>query len=140
MADQDPTTFTERELLNRVFNNTPFTAYASAARTASPADAVFVNYGYLGVMIVIDVTAVTATPSVVFNIEGVDSLSGKVWTLLASAAITGTGTTVLEVHPGITASTNVRAKGAVPRNWQINPVHADADSITYSVAVHPIIK
>jgi hypothetical protein len=111
------------------------TAFASAARTASPTIVELTNPYGRAMIVVIDCTAVTATPSVVFHCDGYDPVSGKAYTLLDSAAITGTGTTVLRVGPGLTAAANLVANEPVPPRVKIEPVHADADSITYSVAV-----
>jgi len=85
------------------------TLFASAARTATVNGADQVNYNHRGLIVVVDVTAVVDTPSVVFTIQGKDEVSGKYYTLLASAAITGTGTTVLRVYPGLTAAANLVA-------------------------------
>lgn len=115
------------------------TCYASAARTATPAAMVAVrNPGLRGLVVVIDVTAVDSTPSVVFTVQGYDSVSGKYYTLLASAAITGTGTTVLKVFPGGTAAANLVANDLVPAAWRVIAAHADANSITYSVSAHAV--
>lgn len=103
----------------------------SAARTAD-ADFTF-TCQTIGGLFVIDVTAVTATPSVVFTIQGVEPISGNTWTILQSAAITSTGTTVLRVHPSLTAAANTIAKDMLPQAININCNHADTDSITYSV-------
>jgi hypothetical protein len=86
-------------------------------------------------MAVIDCTSITSTPSVVFTIEGKDPASGKYHTILVSAAIVATGTTVLRVHPDLTAAANTVAKDMVPAVWRIKAVAADTDSITYSVGV-----
>lgn len=86
-----------------------------------------------GLVVVIDCTAIDASPSVVFTIEGKDPTSGKYYSILASAAIVGTGTTVLRVHPELTAAANTVAKDMVPAVWRITATHADSDSITYSV-------
>jgi hypothetical protein len=104
---------------------------ASAARTATN-EATMVT-GCIGGVFVIDVTAVAATPSVVFTVSGVDPASNKAYTILASAAITGTGTTVLRIHPSLTAAANTIAKDMLPQALKITATHADADSITYSV-------
>ncbi len=103
----------------------------SAARTAG-ADFTF-TCATTGGLFVIDVTAATATPSVVFTIQGVEPISGNKWTILQSAAITGTGTTVLRVYPTLTAAANTIAQDILPQGININCNHADADSITYSV-------
>lgn len=111
------------------------TLFASAARTATVNGDDQYNLGYRGLHLVIDVTAAAATPSVVFTVQGKDRTSGQYYTLLASAAITGTGTTVLRVYPGLTASANVAANDVLPECWRVIATHADADSITYSVGV-----
>lgn len=110
--------------------------YASLARTASPTPSTLLNKFNTGVQVIIDVTAVAATPSVVFNIQGKDGVSGNWYTLLASAAITGTGTTVLRVGPGETDTANLVEGAHLPRVWRVQAVHADADSITYSVGAN----
>ena len=114
------------------------TVLASAARTATPTVGTFrVARGDVdGLVFVIDVTAVTATPSVVFTIVGVDPISTKTWTILASAARTETGTTVLRVHPSLTGSSNLIAKDVIPTYWSVTAVHGDADSITYSAVAY----
>src|SRR5688572_16303031 len=110
--------------------------YASAARTETPTATTFVNeHGHRGLHLIIDVTAVAATPSVVFTIQGVSPLGDDAYTLLASAAITGTGTTILRVYPGLTAAANTVANDVLPAQWRVAAVHADTDSITYSVKI-----
>ena len=110
-------------------------AFPSAARTVD-GEANFVNdEGAVGAVIVIDVTAATSSPSVVFTVQGYDPASNKAYTILASVAITGTGTTVLRVHPDLTASANTIAKDMMPRHCRILADHSNTDSITYSVGV-----
>lgn len=111
---------------------------ASAARTATVASEIFTNSDYRGIDLVINVSAAAGTPSVVFTIQGFDSLSASYYTILASAAITGTGATVLRVYPGCIAAANTVANYALPRFWRVNAVHANADSITYSVGFSAI--
>ena len=112
------------------------TAFASVNRIATPdpVDVDMINAH--GMVVVVDVTAAAVTPSVVFNVDGFDPLSDKTWTLLDSAAITGTGTTILRVGPGLTAAGNAVADDLIPAVVRIAPVHADADPITYTVTVH----
>jgi hypothetical protein len=111
--------------------------YASAARTATP-DTVELELpgGVQYAQVVIDCTAAAATPSVVFTVSGVDRVSGKVYTLLASAAVTATGTTVLRIGPGLTAAANLVANDVLPPVIRFTATHGDADSITYSVGAH----
>lgn len=107
---------------------------ASAARTATTNSGDKPNEGYRGVHVVIDVTASAATPSVVFTIQGKDPVSGQYYTLLASAAVTGTETRVLRVFPGATNSNNLVANDQLPSIWRVLATAADADSLTYSVS------
>lgn len=113
------------------------TVYASAARTATPT-AVTVQAGrYNYLRLVIDVTAATATPSVVCTIDALSPLSGKYHNLLTSAALTESGvpfTRVLEIGPTLAAANNVAANKPLPSTIRITMTHADSDSITYSVA------
>lgn len=119
--------------------NLDVTVLSSAARTATLQSSDQTNYNGRGLHLVIDVTAASATPSVVFTIQGKDAVSGKYYTVLASSAITGTGTTVLKVYPGITAAANASASDLLPRVWRVDATHADTDSITYSVGASVIL-
>lgn len=108
---------------------------ASAARTASVASATFANIqGHRGIQIVIDATAAADTPSVVFTLQGYSGTGDDYYTILASVAITGTGTTVLRVYPGLTGANNTIANDVLPAQWRVNAVAGDSDSLTYSVA------
>jgi len=110
------------------------TVFPLKARTTAQTSSIIENdEGAEGLVVVIDCTAVADTPSVTFTIQGYDTTSSKAYTILASAAITGTGTTVLRVHPALTAATNTIAKDLLPRYWRVSVAVADADSMTYSV-------
>lgn len=109
------------------------TVFASAARTATVASDTFANLAHRGLHVVIDCTAITSSPSVVFTLQGYSALGDDYYALLASAAIVGTGTTVLRVYPGATAATNLAANDNLPAQWRVNAVHGNANSITYSV-------
>jgi hypothetical protein len=110
------------------------TVFESAARTATPTSEVYESKRARGVDVVINCTAATSSPSVVFTIVGIDPVSGATYTVLASAAITGTGATRIRVYPGETIAANLVANDVLPLLWKITAVHADADSITYSVS------
>jgi hypothetical protein len=96
------------------------TVFASAERAGDTVSATFANYGYVGLHVIIDVTAITATPSVVFTIQGYSPLGDDYYTLLASAAITATGQTVLRVFPGATAAANTVANDRLPGLWRVD--------------------
>lgn len=111
--------------------------YASAARTATPTAVTVPTGRYKSLHLVIDVTAVTATPSVVCTVDALDTVSGKYYNLLTSAALTESGspyTRVLKVGPGLPVTANVSANDVLPSTIRVTMTHADSDSITYSVA------
>lgn len=105
--------------------------FSSAARTAT--SSVTMSTHCMAGVFVINVTAASATPSVVFTIAGISPAASTEYTILASDAITGTGTTVLRIHPELTAAANTIAKDVLPQALKITATHADADSITYSM-------
>lgn len=115
----------------------------SAARTATPTPGPGGDYPYLanhqrfkGCHVILDVTAVTATPSVTVDIEGYDYGSDSWYNLLTGVAVTATGTNIYKVHPDLTAVANQVAKDGLPYLWRVTVSHADADSITYSLSVN----
>ena len=108
------------------------TFFASSARTAT--STVHQNISSAAGFFIIDVSAATATPSVVFTVNGVDPVSNSTFTIIESAAITGTGTTVLRVFPGATAAANTIVNDLLPEGISITATHADTDSITYTVS------
>jgi hypothetical protein len=109
--------------------------YPAAARTATPTAVEMVNYYSGAVLIYVDVTAVTATPSVVPTLRFKDEVSGDWITIDTYAALTGISTATYyvgpeaPVGPTFTDSTVIR----MPRVWSLLMTHADADSATYSV-------
>lgn len=113
--------------------------YDSAARTAtSNVVRDDRNHPRRGMHLIIDVTAIAATPSVVPSIQGFDGVSGKYYDILVGAAIVATGTTILKVFPGATIVANLVANDFMPGRWRLLMTHADADSITYSVSAQMV--
>lgn len=116
---------------------------ASAARTATPTLGPGNDIGYLtnhqrfkGAHVILDVTAIAATPSITVDIEGYDYGSSTWYNIGTSAAVTGVSTNVYKVHPDLTALANLVFKDGIPFLWRVTVTHADADSITYSLAVN----
>jgi len=115
------------------------TVYASAARTATPTAVTFPAGRYNFLHLSIDVTAATATPSVVCTVDGLDTVSGKYYNLLTSAALTESGvpfTRVLKIGPGLPVTANVSANDILTDTIRVTMTHADSDSITYSVGAN----
>lgn len=108
-------------------------AYASAARTASPADYVAqVPNGATGVQVIVNTTA-SATPSTVVNVRGRFTNVGTDVLLLASAAIAANGQVLLQIAPGLTPAANLSAAAMLPKILVIDPVHGNANSHTYNI-------
>ncbi len=110
---------------------------ASVARTADVTTVAQRNEFYSGILVVVDVTAVAATPSVVPTFRYRDSVVAKQITLLAATALTGTGTAIYLIAPNAAADGGITAAVAMtmPRDWDLFMNHADADSITYQVSL-----
>ena len=109
-------------------NNTPvnrdvpvLTLTAQAAATVTSAD--LPNTTGRGVVVVINLTTMT-TATVTVTVQGKDIISGQYYTLLASAGLTTTGTTVLVIYPGATAASNAAANSPLPRTWNVKAVVA----------------
>lgn len=118
--------------------NHNITLFPSAARAVAQAYASDdqQNLESSGGHIIINVTAITASPSVVFKIQGRVPDTGTTalyYDILVSAAIVGTGVTVLKVFPGFPVTANVSVNDILPRTWRVIATHGDTDSITYSV-------
>jgi hypothetical protein len=124
--------------LQKPFGNIHRTIFASGVRDETHNSQDFDNLSHRGVQLVLDITAETAggsTHTIVVTIQGKDPTSGKYYTLLQGASKTATGTTLMTVHPGVTASANVAAAFALPRTWRVLVTHtADgASDMTYSI-------
>ena len=115
-------------------NNTNLVLLSSAARTAATTSTDITNTDYRGCHIIIDVTVDPASASITPTIQGLDSVSGKYYTLLVGSAITAVGTTVLRIYPGLVASANVTVNDILPNKFRVSMAVADTDSITYSVS------
>jgi hypothetical protein len=115
-----------------------FEVLPSAARTAAPDSQEFEvtgrGYEYSGLVLVLDITAVTASPGITVTVAGVDQVSDKLFTVLASAPIATVSTTILRIGPGLTAAANLTANDYLPPTFRVTVTHADTDSATYSLA------
>ncbi len=113
------------------------TLLTSAARTATTESSDQTNYEARGVILTLDATAISSTPSVVLSIEHKCPVSGEYETLFtASAAVTAVGTHTYVLYPGdVVAADDVTEVGKLPlpRTWRAVVTHGDSNSITYSV-------
>jgi hypothetical protein len=112
---------------------TEATLLTSAARTSAPTTASITTYDAQGITVVMDVTAVAATPDLTVTIEGVDAASTKQYAILTGASVSTVTTNVYKVYPGVTVAANAAASQPLPRTIDINIAHGDADSATYTL-------
>lgn len=113
------------------------TALKLSAATASANGNDIENLGSTGAHVVIDITAISGTsPTATFTVEGKDEVSGKYYTILASAALTAVGTTVLKIYPGLTAAANSVANDIIPRVFRVTAtLGGTSPSVTATVGV-----
>lgn len=93
------------------------------------------NPNFKGVVVIIDVTAEAGAHALVVTIQGKDPVSGKYYDLLASASITGTGTVILRVYPGLTASPNLVASDVLPADWRVKIDHTKTAASTFTMSI-----
>jgi hypothetical protein len=122
-----------------VSNISPIAALVTAAVGSNGADQV--NPSGRGLKLVIDITALTGTaPTLTVTIQGKDPVSGKYYTILASAALAAVATTVLTVYPGLVAAANLTVNDVLPRDWRvITAIAGTAPTVTATIAAS-IIK
>lgn len=115
----------------------PSTALALNAQGAGTvASALLGSDGAKGVVVVVNQASHTGTPSTTVTIQGYDVASGQTWTILASAAITADGVTVLRVYPGLTAVANATVSDVLPPVFKISvTVNGTTPAVTMSVGV-----
>lgn len=112
------------------------TAFSSAARTASPSDAVVEVPTWANrATVIVNTTAVTSTPSTVFNVRGRVPGTATDYLMLASAAVATVTVTPLLVGIGVVAVANAGAQAGLPYEIVIDPVHGNANSHTYTVQI-----
>jgi len=124
-------------------NNTEATVLASATRTASGNSADQTNYNAKGVILRLNITAVSGTaPTLDVRVQGKDVAAANYYTLAAFTQKTSTGAHILVVHPGVT---DVQARleeqdVPIPRTWRISyTIGGTNPSFTFSVAAAYIV-
>lgn len=113
------------------------TVFKSAARTVDVTREID-NNTFNGGRFIVDVTALeTGTNTVTVHIDGYDFTSGKWYTILDSAALSTTATTVYTVFPGATIDSNVVANSNLPRKFRVQLIkNGQTLSQTVSVGVN----
>jgi len=113
------------------------TALNLAAASASANSSDIGNTSAEGAIFVIDITAISGTtPTAVFTVEGKDPVSGKYYTILASASLSAVATTVLRVHPAMTAAANLVAADMMPSVFRVTAtIGGTGPAVTATVGV-----
>jgi len=127
---------------DRARPNTKLSVLASAERTASADSGDLTNQNARGLHLQVNVTSITATPSVVVKIQGKDEESGAYYDLLETDAITdvtGTGIYIFKVYPGLTPIANAVANDILPRTFKVTTTHGDTDGMTYSIGASLVL-
>lgn len=110
------------------------TLLASGARSTTQTSADIVNYwGCSGLTVVLNMTDVSAGPSVTVSIDGKDVVSGAYYNLLTGSAITTVSTNPYYIGQGITVTANVSAAILLPKTFRIVVTANNANLGTYSV-------
>jgi len=110
--------------------------YASAARTATPTAVEVNTRRFRSMVVVLDATAITSTPSVTIALDRKDNASGKYINILTSAAIATVSTNTIRIGLGLPVTANVSANEPLPNVVRVTITHGNANSITYTVSAH----
>ncbi len=103
----------------------------SQSRTALPTVSPRFTPDFTGIRLIVNITALTGS-SLTFTLRGYNEVTNATSTLLASAVLSSTGTTVLQVYPGATAAANTAANAILPDKWDVT-VTGTAGTATYSL-------
>jgi len=113
---------------------------ARAAHTTAYASDPILNPGAVGLRVDVDISAIAASPSVVFKVQKYNQ-AAETWSdVLASAAKTGTGTFSLTVSPSVLAAANAVAQVEAPGVWRVITVPGDTDSMTFQIAYEYLVS
>lgn len=111
--------------------------YPSAARTAIPvalnSEEEIGGSDWEQLTVIVNVTVDPASASIACLIDGYDAASATWVNLLTSAAITGVGTTIMQIGPRVTTAANVARNIPIPPRCRVRMTVVDTDSMTYSV-------
>lgn len=88
-----------------------------------------------GIALYVNITAITGTsPTLTVTLQG-KSPQGTYYTILASAALTATGLTVLKVYPALTAAANLTANDVIPSTMRvITTIGGTGPAVTATIA------
>lgn len=105
-------------LISQTAPNTTVTAMTLTGATSNQNGADQTNLYYRGTVCFVNISSITG--SVIISIRNKDSVSGGIVSLLSSASISTTGTTIMYVYPGMTATANSKQDALLARTWNLN--------------------
>jgi len=124
-------------------NNIEATVLSSAARTASGNSADQTNHNARGILIIIDVTAVSGTsPTLQIRVQAKCPVSGKYYTIAQTATWSTIGTRAMAVYPGASDSQALMDNNEVPlpRTYRVRYIIGGTNpSFTFSVGAMYIV-
>ena len=112
------------------------TLLSSAERTCDTASGDQQNHYSRGVLVALDVTAISGSPSLTLSVEWVTPLGENVALFEAATAVTAVGHYAYLLYPGAAAAAADMTETAdcpLPYGWRVAVAHATADAVTYSV-------
>lgn len=115
-----------------VRSNSDVTLLTSGSRTTTQTSADITTYNAGALKVILDMTTVTASPSVTVSIEEKDAVSGKYVVLLTGAAITTISTNEYTIDPAVPAVANVSAQKRIARVLRIIITANNANAGIYS--------
>lgn len=117
-------------------DNVPVRIFETGARLAASSpfsSSTFTNRGAKGITLYVDVTGSMASGTLVVKLQGKDPVSGKFKdiTSVATASLTGAGTTAVTLYPGVAETANVSISDVLPYQWKA--VATVTSGMTFSV-------
>lgn len=121
---------------DRARANLDLTLLASGSISANSADQT--NWNGRGVVVFVNVSAVSGGETVTVAVQMKDPVSGLYSTVLTSTALAAVALTLLRVYPGLGQVANLSANDILSRTWRITATIAGGGAITFSVGASVI--
>lgn len=116
---------------DRARSNLDLALLASGSISANSNDQT--NWNGRGVVVFINVSAVSGGETVTVSVQMKDPVSLAYSTVLTSMALAATGLTLLRVYPGLGQVANLSANDILSRTWRVTATIAGSGAITFSV-------
>lgn len=93
-----------------------------------------------GVSLAVNISAISGTgATLTITVQGKDPVSGNYYNIFAAGGLTTTGTTAIQVYPGITTATNA-GSAVLPRTWRVlYAITGTTPSVTATISASVIL-